>query len=123
VSKPEFEFFPANTIAWTPVPGGVPGLTERILAYDPQRRVATRMLHMDPGTDTSVNGTLTHDFWEEVYILEGSMFDIVLGQNFTAGMYACRPPGMKHGPWKTAEGCTTFEVRYFVSRGEAKEGS
>ncbi len=114
MSKPEFEFFPASDVQWTPVPGPVPGLRERILASDPQAGVATRMLHFAPGTDTSVNGTLTHDFWEEVYILEGSIFDIPLGKNFTAGMYACRPPGMKHGPWKTAEGCTTFEVRYFT---------
>ena len=116
MGKPEFEFFPAGNLKWTAVPGAVPGLTERILAYDAAAGIATRMLHMDPGTDTSVNGTLTHEFWEEVYILEGSMYDIVLEQNFTAGMYACRPPGMKHGPWKTREGCTTFEVRYFAAK-------
>jgi hypothetical protein len=27
-------------------------------------------------------------------------------------MYACRPPGMKHGPYRTDEGCVTLEVRY-----------
>jgi hypothetical protein len=27
-------------------------------------------------------------------------------------MYACRPPGMKHGPYRTEEGVTTLEVRY-----------
>jgi hypothetical protein len=114
VSKPECEFFPATDVGWTPVPGPVPGLRERILAQDPKTGVATRLLRFDPGTDTSPNGTLTHDFWEEVYILEGAIYDLVLGKNFTAGMYACRPPGMKHGPWRTKEGCTTFEVRYVV---------
>jgi hypothetical protein len=114
LSKPEFEFFPVQKIDWVAVPGSVPGLYERILARDGSSHVATRMLRFEPGTDTSPNGTLTHDFWEEVYILEGSIYDIALGQNFTAGMYACRPPGMKHGPWKTEEGCITFEVRYRV---------
>ena len=114
MSKPEFEFFPATDGNWTPVPGKVSGLYERILAQDPETGVATRMLRFSPGTDTSANGTLTHDFWEEVYILEGSIHDIPLGKTFRAGMYACRPPGMKHGPWKTDEGCTTFEVRYFL---------
>ncbi len=28
------------------------------------------------------------------------------------GMYACRPPGMKHGPYRTETGCVTLEVRY-----------
>ena len=114
MSKPEFEFFPAANVHWTPIPGKVSGVYERILAPDPETGVATRMLRFSPGTDTSPNGTLTHDFWEEVYILEGAIYDIPLGKKFTAGMYACRPPGMKHGPWKTEEGCTTFEVRYFL---------
>jgi hypothetical protein len=114
MSKPEFEFFPCTTVGWTPCEGSkCEGLEERILALDPERRVATRMLHFKPGTDTTPNGTLTHDFWEEVYILEGSIYDTLLQQNFTAGMYACRPPGMKHGPWQSPNGCTTFEVRYY----------
>ncbi|MED5569770.1 MAG: cupin, partial [Chloroflexota bacterium] len=29
------------------------------------------------------------------------------------GMYACRPPGMPHGPYLSPIGCTTFEVRYY----------
>ena len=113
VAKPEFEFFPVTAVDWVPIPGKVSGLYERILARDPATGVATRMLRFSPGADTSPNGVLTHDFWEEVYILEGAIFDLTLGKNFTAGMYACRPPGMKHGPWKSPEGCLTFEVRYF----------
>src|SRR5207249_8957555 len=114
VSKPELEFFPVVSMKWTPVAGNVSGLYERVLALDALSGVATRMLRFDPGTDTSANGIVIHDFWEEVYILEGSISDISLGKKFTAGMYACRPPGMKHGPWKTEEGCTTFEVRYHL---------
>jgi hypothetical protein len=79
--------------------------------------VVTRQLRFEPGTDTSDNGVLTHDFWEEVYILEGDLTDLRLGETFTAGMYACRPPGMEHGPWSTQSGCLTFEVRY---RGDAR---
>ena len=112
MSKPEFEFFPVTEVGWTRCPGDVPGLYERILASDGNSGVATRMLRFEPGTDTSVNGTQTHVFWEEVYILEGAIYDTGLKKNFTAGMYACRPPGMKHGPWISKEGCTTFEVRY-----------
>jgi hypothetical protein len=28
-------------------------------------------------------------------------------------MYACRPPGMPHGPWTAPTGCLTFELRYY----------
>ena len=81
--------------------GLVPGLYERITATDAETGVATRLLRFDPGTDTSAAGPQVHAFWEEVYILEGSFTDLTLGETFTAGMYACRPPGMPHGPWRS----------------------
>lgn len=118
--KPEFEFFPAEDREWTNCEGLVPELTERILAAIPGTGVATRILNFAPGTDTTPNGVQVHDFWEEVYILEGSMTDTRLGETFTTGMYACRPPGMPHGPWTTVEGCRTFEVRYHAPEVSAK---
>jgi len=111
--KPEREFFPVDEVAWTPAMGGqVPGLFERVLATDPNSGVATRILRFDPGTNTSAAGPQVHPFWEEVYILEGSLHDLRLNQTFPKGTYACRPPGMRHGPWLAADGCLTFEVRY-----------
>lgn len=113
MAKPEHEFFPVADVDWTPVPDSrCEGLSERILAADDGSPVATRLLRFEPGTDTTPNGTVTHDFWEEVYILEGDLHDVALGETFTAGMYACRPPGMRHGPWTSDAGCVTFEVRY-----------
>ncbi len=112
MAKPEFEFFPAGDVPWTRCAGDAAGLDERVLARDPEAGTATRILRFAPGTDTSPNGVQRHDFWEEVYILEGSFHDVTLGKTFTAGMFACRPPGMAHGPWTSEEGCLTFEVRY-----------
>jgi hypothetical protein len=112
LAKPELEFGAVEDVAWTPVPGGPAGLDERILAPDEGRGVATRMLRFLPGVDTSANGVLRHDFWEEVFILEGELVDLTLGQTFGPGSYACRPPGMPHGPWVSPGGCVTFEVRY-----------
>jgi hypothetical protein len=113
MAKPEREFFPVGDVDWTPAQGGlVPGLHERILATDPERGVATRMLRFAPGTDTTAAGPQIHDFWEEVYIVEGALHDLTLNQTFRAGTYACRPPGMPHGPWTAIDGCLTFEVRY-----------
>lgn len=111
--KPEREFFPVTDVAWTSaMPGVVDGLFERILSTDSQSGVATRMLRFDPGTNTSAAGAQTHDFWEEVYIVEGALHDLTLNQTFVQGTYACRPPGMRHGPWIAPGGCLTFEVRY-----------
>jgi hypothetical protein len=115
--KPELEFRPAEETPFTRCEGAVPQLSERVLARDPDGSVATRILRFEPATDTTPNGVQTHDFWEEVYILEGSITDLRLGQTFSAGQYACRPPGMEHGPWRSDEGCLTFEVRYRTSAG------
>lgn len=110
--KPETEFTPVANTAFTPCDGLVLELDERILAKDPASGVATRILRLQPGTNTSLNGTQVHDFWEEVYILDGSMTDLRLNRTFVAGDFACRPPGMEHGPWRSEDGCLTFEVRY-----------
>ncbi len=110
--KPELEFFDVSSIPWQPV-AGVEGLYEKILSRDPGTGDYTRLLRFDPGCDTTPNGVQRHDCWEEVWIIEGEMHDLPLDQTFTRGMYACRPPGMPHGPWKSAKGCMTFEIRYY----------
>jgi hypothetical protein len=116
MSKPEREFFDVSAVPWTAVEGRVAGLYERRLAVDHEAGVATRMLRFEPGVDTTPNGVQVHEFWEEVYILEGGIHDLTLDQTFSQGMYACRPPGMRHGPWRSPRGCVTFEVRYLTPR-------
>lgn len=122
MGKPEYEFFDPLTSAahkWTPVAGdGSGGLEEMILSRDDGSDDHSRLLRFAPGTDTSPNGVLTHDTWEEVWVIQGELTDLRLGQTFTAGMYACRPPGMEHGPWRSDTGCMTFEVRYARLAGE-----
>ena len=45
--------------------------------------MTSRPLRFAPGTDASPNGVLKHDFREEVYILEASLYDIRLTENFS----------------------------------------
>jgi hypothetical protein len=111
--KPELEFFDRRTIPWTPVQGR-PGVAERVLARDPETGLLTRMVRWDAGLDTSPEGPVKHDHFEEVLILSGSMRDLTLEQTFYTGFYASRPPGMLHGPWTTDEGCVMLEIQYAV---------
>jgi ChrR-like protein with cupin domain len=114
--KPELEFFKPDRIPWTPVAGsptagaGGPGIEEKILSRDPASGDVTRLLRFAPGVRT--DETITHDFWEEVFIVEGAIEDLGLGHTFSAGMYACRPPGMRHGPYASPNGALLFETRY-----------
>ena len=114
--KPELEFFRPDDLPWQPVAGsatvgaGGPGIMERVLSRDPATGDVTRLLRFDPGVET--RETIAHDFWEEIWILEGSLSDLGKRQTFSAGMYACRPPGMRHGPYRSPGGALLFETRY-----------
>ncbi|WP_078429839.1 cupin [Alkalihalobacterium alkalinitrilicum] len=112
-AKPELEFLDYKKFESQPIEP-VKGLSQRIIAKIPGSEVATRILEFEPGTDTSPNGVQIHDFWEELYIIEGSIIDLELDEEFTSGMVACRPPGMRHGPWKAPNGCKIYEVRYYA---------
>jgi len=111
--KPEFEFTPTDSVPFAPCDPPIDGLTEAILARDEEQGTVTRILKFEPGTDTSPNGALRHDFWEEVFIFEGSFVDQRLNRTFNAGDWATRPPGMEHGPWVSEGGAKMFEVRYY----------
>ncbi len=111
--KPELEFFDVDQIEWQPIAES-PGTWERILSKDPNTQSYTRMLRFNPKATTK--DTLSHDFWEEVYIVSGSLKDLGKDKLFTKGMYACRPPGMKHGPYHSPDGCVTVEMRYYPER-------
>jgi hypothetical protein len=118
MAKPEIEFSNMSTVPWTPVKAGSgvvgEGISEKVLSRDDSTGDTTRLLRLDPGVES--DEIITHDFWEEVIILEGSLIDKRLNKEFTRGMYACRPPGMVHGPYKAPSGCTTFEIRYYTKK-------
>lgn len=111
--KPEYEFTPTSSVEFTDCSPHVEGLSEAILAKDSDSDAVTRILKFAPGTSTEPVGVLTHDFWEEVFIFEGSFVDLRLNKTFTAPCWATRPPGMEHGPWYSEHGVKMFEVRYY----------
>ena len=115
MAKPELEFFDSDALPWSSVEGSA-GVSERVLSADPGTGLLTRLLRWDPGVDTSGAGPAVHDYVEEVLVLSGSLRDLRLDQTFGPGYYACRPPGMVHGPWETIEGCVMLETRYAPER-------
>lgn len=97
-------------------PEGFPaGVGEKVLVdtMDETRRIGrrTRLLRFAPGAATAA--PITHDCWEEVYLVSG---DFALGgEAFSAPAYACRPPGVAHGPFRSETGCLLFEVHYYAA--------
>ncbi|MBI4319336.1 MAG: cupin domain-containing protein [Chloroflexi bacterium] len=112
--KPELEFFDPESIPWVPT-GDKPGAYEKILSSDPETGNYTRLFRVvGPSEGTK---TLVHDdFWEEIFLIKGSITDLVKNETYHAGYYACRPPGMTHGPYRTEGESIGFEVRYYVKK-------
>lgn len=102
MSKPTIEFCTPQA-SWQRTDSF--GIEEQILAADPMTGDKTLIQRYEPGTETPL-GIISHDFWEEVLLLSGDLTDVNLGQTFTAGMFACRPPGMEHGPYRSESGCS-----------------
>ncbi len=125
MNKPHLEFERLDMGSGWATPDGYPdGIKQKILASDIDEEKKsgsrTRLLRFDPGTYTTA--PFIHDHWEEVYLLSG---DLTVGndaegkggESFLSPTYACRPPGVFHGPFKSEEGCMLFEIHYYDESG------
>jgi hypothetical protein len=103
---------PDQQTRWTPVKG-LEGMAEEItLSIDPVTGEYTRLTRFLPGADTSAFGEKTHAYPEEIFIVSGRLYDQAFGCRLEAGDYASRPPGERHGPFKTDVGCVVLEVSF-----------
>lgn len=121
VNKPHLEFHTLDMeTGWETPPGYPTGIQQKILAGSldetGRKGTRTRLLRFAPGVFTTA--PFVHEYWEEVYQLSG---DLIVGNDsngqggvaFPPGTYACRPPGVYHGPFKSDSGCMLLEIHYF----------
>ena len=121
INKAHDEFHALDMNSGWEVPPGYPqGIQQKILSGsldEPGRRGSrTRLLRFLPGVFTTA--PFVHEYWEEVYLLSGDLTvgnDIngEGGESFQPNTYACRPPGVHHGPFKSENGCVLLEIHYF----------
>ena len=103
---------PANSRRWNPV-DGMEGMAEEVtLAIDKATGDYTRLTRFMPGADTSSFGSRSHDYPEEIMIIEGRLYDAAFDRWLEAGDYASRPPGEVHGPFRTDSGCVVLEMSF-----------
>ena len=127
-AKQHLEFVGVDLQAgWETPPGYPPGFTQKILASDideeAKRGSRTRLLKIAPGAYSTE--PFVHDHWEEVFLVQG---DLVVGndakgqggQSSRAFTYACRPPGVHHGPFASKGGCLLYEIHYYETSGKPK---
>ena len=109
------------TSGWESPAGYPQGIQQKILAGSLDERGGTgnrsRFLRFAPGVYTTK--PFVHDYWEEVLLISG---DLIVGndengnggESFAPMTFACRPPGVAHGPFKSINGCLLFELHYYV---------
>lgn len=101
-----------NAHLWKPIEG-IESLAEELtLAIDNTLGDYTRLTRFKPGADTSAFGAKSHDYPEEIIILEGTLYDAAFDKWLEVGDYASRPPGEVHGPFRTDTGCIVLEMSY-----------
>ena len=121
IQKEHKEFYTVDIYGdgWHSPTGYPPRIQQKILAgkLDDTNRTGnrTRLLRFAPGAFTTT--PFVHDYWEEVYLISGSL---IVGnwtrddaETFGPNTYACRPPGIRHGPFKSAQGCLLLEFHYY----------
>jgi hypothetical protein len=121
VNKRHNEFYTLNLDeGWESPPGYPAGIQQKILSgaldESTKRGSRTRLLRFAPGTYTTK--PFIHDYWEEVFLVSGNL---TVGNDegggggilFRPHTYACRPPGVYHGPFKSDVGCLLLEIHYY----------
>jgi len=123
VTKQHNEFYPLDMENGWELPPGYPATStvrHKILSGEldekGKRGSRTRLLRFGPGDHSKV--PFTHEYWEEVFLVSG---DLHVGSDangqggtpFNPLTYACRPPGVPHGPFRSKDGCLLIEIHYF----------
>ena len=115
----EFHALTLDGDGWASPNGYPPGIEQKVLAgrLDEEGKTGnrTRLLRFKPGACTTA--PFVHDYWEEVYLINGELTvtdgDGQALQTFFANTYACRPPGVYHGPFRSEGGCLLLEIHYY----------
>jgi hypothetical protein len=124
--KPEIEFTHVSKLtsaSLTPFdPPKSGNATIRVLSHDPETGDQTSILLHPPGSLWGAPVCL-HEYWEEAYILEGRIYDETLQKWFEKGSFCCRPPWMKHGPYKADPEAGCEEICYWRYPRTTEKGS
>jgi hypothetical protein len=105
---------------WEVPPGYPSGMQQKILSGELDEGAKTgsrtRLLRFAPGVFTTE--PFVHEYWEEVFLVSGDLYvgsdaSGEGGERFEPHTYACRPPGVHHGPFRSAGGCLLLEIHYY----------
>jgi len=101
-----------NKHRWKSIEGMEEVAEELTLAIDKDTGDYTRLTRFMPGADTSSYGPKSHDYSEEIMIIQGRLYDAACNRRLEVGDYASRPPGEVRGPFRTDGSCVVLEMSF-----------
>ncbi|WP_345986454.1 cupin domain-containing protein [Sulfurimonas sp. HSL-1656] len=109
----------ANDNMWEDIPGSDGNLQQLTIALDSDSGDYTRLTRFKDGYSTKAFGAKSHDYPEEIYVVQGRLYDMAFNMWLEPGCYASRPPHEVHGPF-IAEGDVIILEISFPSQSATK---
>lgn len=103
---------PENDGRWEIIENTQGLIAQLTLAIDEVSGDYTRLTRFKPGADTSALGAKSHAYPEEIFIVQGRLYDAEFEQWLELGDYASRPPEELHGPFNADVECIVLEISY-----------
>ncbi len=97
---------------WHEIDGSKGNLFERTIAIDEKTGDYTRLTKFNAGYSTEKFGPKSHDYPEEIFVVQGRLYDEAFDLWLEAGTYASRPPGEVHGPFKSESEVIILEMSF-----------
>ncbi|MEJ2501301.1 MAG: cupin domain-containing protein [Campylobacterales bacterium] len=97
---------------WEILPGSDGNLQQLTIAEDAESGDYTRLTRFKDGYSTRAFGPKSHDYPEEVFVVQGRLFDEAFDQWLEPGCYASRPAHEVHGPFLADGDVIILEMSY-----------
>lgn len=90
------------------------------IAEDSETGDYTRLTLFKDGYNSSKFGAKSHDYPEEVFVVQGRLYDEAFDLWIEQGCYASRPPFEVHGPFIAEGDVIILEMSYLSQKVKAK---
>jgi len=101
-----------NHDKWEEIQGSNGNLLQLTLAFDEKSGDYTRLTKFKDGYCTMLYGAKSHAYPEEIFVIQGRLFDETFGVWLETGYYASRPPYEVHGPFMADGDVIILEMSY-----------
>ena len=102
----------ANADQWEEIPGTDGNMQQLTIALDSESGDYTRLTRFKDGYDTKAFGAKSHQYPEEVFVVQGRLYDEAFKRWLEPGCYASRPPHELHGPFIADGDVVILETSY-----------